>query len=83
MALTVDERFQEVATRPKREIIYVTSSNTDAGTVETLLAGARHVSITGADGSVTDTGVSVSVSGKTITVSDPDASTYRIVVEGF
>jgi hypothetical protein len=84
MALTVDDRHTEVLGPRRREVIYVTSDATTAGTVASLIQNPQHVSVVGVDGSPTPADIQATVSGKTVTVTNPDTDeSYRIAVEGF
>lgn len=83
MALTENKRFTFVQGPRKQEVIVVTSSNTDTATVSTTIQNPEYVTITGANGSPTASDVQVDVSGRTITVTAPDAEDYLITAYGF
>lgn len=84
MALTVTDRFSVVEGPIKRESIFISSSNTDAGTVESRFQNPKYVSIGATNGTALAADLTVSASGKTLTVTNPNADeTYVIQVWGF
>lgn len=84
MALTVTENWTEVLGPRKREIVILSSDSTDNDTVVSLLQNPQRVSISGVNGTATPTDLSATVSGRTVTVANPNASEdYRLVIEGF
>lgn len=84
MALTVTERWTEVNGPRKREVVILSSDSTDNDTVVSRLQNPLRASISGVNGTATPTDLSATISNRTVTVANPNASeNYRLVIEGF
>ena len=85
MALTVADRYTAVEGPKKRETIHVVSDAAVASaTVDSNLANPEYVTIQGTNDTILAADTSANVSGKTITVTQPnDAETYALTVFGF
>jgi hypothetical protein len=85
MALTENNRWISVQGPVKVERIHVTSDGTDEDTIATLIQNPITTSIKSVNTDLAGTAdpASTTVSGKTITVYDPNAQDYVITAEGF
>lgn len=84
MALTVTERWIEVNGPRKREVVIISSDGTAAGTVAARIQNPLRASIIGVNGTATPTDITATISSRTVTVTNPNASeNYRLVIEGF
>lgn len=84
MAVTVNKRAVFLGAM-KLEKIWVTSDGTNDDTTTSILANVEAVSIAPANADQTGTadGVSITFSGKTLTLRDPAARDYVIECLGF
>lgn len=85
MALTENSRYTAALGPIKLELINITSDATDDDTIDTRLVRVLAATILSANTDLTGTAdpASVTVSGKTLTLRDPAAQDYLLLVVGF